>query len=175
MIAKVLTGDFGFEDAVWNTISENAKVFVESLLQVAPDDRLNAREALLHPWLEDEGMKNLSTIKPDSALVRKVQDTIVRYAGFTEFKKIALNVIAKKSSFEEIFELRKIFDEYDSLKVGAITLEELRVLLARFNYSEPELKDIFHKLVRMLCRGLLCQFPSPTVIFLYLLSSIFRM
>jgi calcium-dependent protein kinase len=38
--------------ACWDPVSQIGKDFVQSLLQVDPDRRLTAEQALRHPWIE---------------------------------------------------------------------------------------------------------------------------
>ena len=42
-----------FNDPVWELISEEAQNLVQKLLTKNPEERLSAREALLHPWLAE--------------------------------------------------------------------------------------------------------------------------
>ena len=99
--------------------------------------------APLDPDLDDFNDYPPSTTE---AFKNKVRASIVQYAKMGEFRRLALNVIAKKSTSSEIFELRKVFDEFDTLNSGTITLEEFKVALSHFDYSEREIKKIFRKI-----------------------------
>jgi Protein kinase domain/EF hand len=76
----------------------------------------------------------------------RVRASLVEYAGMGEFRKLALNVIAKKSSSSEIFEVRKVFEEFDYLGTGTITLEEFSTALSQFQYSPRDIHKIFSKI-----------------------------
>lgn len=39
-------------DDIWNTISEEAKDFIKLLINIQPKQRLNAQQALKHPWFQ---------------------------------------------------------------------------------------------------------------------------
>ena len=145
LVAKVLLGDVKFESHHWKEISDEAKDFILSLLKVNPDDRVTADDAMKHHWFTSRTVmsSNASVVKQD--LIERVQDGIVRYADTGEFRKLALNVIAKKSTPEEIFELRKVFDKFDTLNTGTITLDEFKAALLRFNYSDEEIQEIYRK------------------------------
>jgi len=58
---KVLTAikeaRFGFEDAVWEGVSPEAKDLISQLLLKDPDARLKAQQALDHPWFQDEEVR----------------------------------------------------------------------------------------------------------------------
>ena len=49
---KIKYLNYHFEDECWNTISDDGKDFIESLLQKDPNDRLSAEKALKHSWFE---------------------------------------------------------------------------------------------------------------------------
>ena len=36
----------------WDTVTDEAKHLIDSMLKVKPDERINASEALNHPWIK---------------------------------------------------------------------------------------------------------------------------
>jgi Ca2+-binding EF-hand superfamily protein len=56
-------------------------------------------------------------------------------------------VIAHKSSTDEILELRKVFDQYDSANNGIISYDEFMAALHEKNYPEEKVKQIFDSMV----------------------------
>jgi serine/threonine protein kinase len=50
--AKILNGDYNFEDPIWEKISSNARDFLTNLMKVRPADRISAKAALEHPWIK---------------------------------------------------------------------------------------------------------------------------
>lgn len=136
VVAKVLLGQYDFDQPVWDNISDNAKDFIRQLLVVEPEQRLTAAQAIKHPFVEMAKCSKGGFSLVDQDLMQRVREGIVRYSESTEFRKLALNVIAKKSSAQEIFELRRVFDEFDTANTGTITLEEFKNALAHFDYSE---------------------------------------
>lgn len=42
----------------WDTISDSAKDFIRSLIKVDPDTRMNADDAMNHPWITGEAQKD---------------------------------------------------------------------------------------------------------------------
>lgn len=107
LVAKVLVGDVCFEGPLWGVISDEAKQFIRKLLRVDPKERVTANEAIYDPWFASAAVATAESPKVQKELIEKVQQSIVEYADTGEFRKLALNVIAKKSTSEEIFELRK--------------------------------------------------------------------
>ena len=146
VIAAILKGDYNFDDdEIWQHRSQEGKDFVSALLQVDSGLRLNARQALKHPWLASE--TRLSDRNSNLERMEIAKTRLVLYAESGEFKKIVMQVIAKKAKTEDILELRKIFNNFDRNKEGTITFREFKEALSRSNLSDEELQDIFKKLV----------------------------
>jgi calcium-dependent protein kinase len=143
VVTRILRGTFTFYSPAWENISLEAKTFVTQLLEVDPKVRLNAEQALAHPWLSKEFA--LSERAPDSAMMESVHDNIVNYGAVSEFKKMALMVIAHKSTTEEIMVMRKAFDAFDTGNNGTISLEEFKAAMEKADtkYSESDIEDLF--------------------------------
>eukprot|EP01097_Dermamoeba_algensis_P008432 TRINITY_DN5628_c0_g1_i2.p1 TRINITY_DN5628_c0_g1~~TRINITY_DN5628_c0_g1_i2.p1 ORF type:complete len:244 (-),score=31.60 TRINITY_DN5628_c0_g1_i2:206-937(-) len=52
MLDKTMRGQYSFPSPHWDMISDLAKSFIASLLQVSPNLRLTSSQALLHPWIQ---------------------------------------------------------------------------------------------------------------------------
>ena len=61
---------------------------------------------------------------------------MIRYAGYSKLKKMALMVVAHKSSSEEIGILRKIFQKYD---VNSIALLRSMIALDTFKMTMKQI------------------------------------
>ena len=122
LVARVLMGDVQFVSALWRDSSEESQQFIRRLLKVDPAERVTANDALSDPWFKSRAVSSSHVSICRQELIEEVQDSIVRYADTGEFRKLALNVIAKKSTADEIFELRKVFDEFDTLNSGRVVL-----------------------------------------------------
>ena len=171
--------NYNFKAHEWDSISQDAKDFVSSLLVYDADDRPTANEALQHPWLlakaNNSNSRRLSssslqnklggTRRDSHELMKDVNDCIMAYKSCSEMKKIAAVIIAHKSSAAEILEIRQAFDKYDRTKDGQISMEEFKLALAEFNYSDDELNDMFSKMVR---KGItLCHITNGGVFILF--------
>ena len=51
IIDKVKQGQFDFDGDEWNSVSDDAKLFVKKLLEFDPKRRYSAEQALADPWL----------------------------------------------------------------------------------------------------------------------------
>ena len=141
-------GDLKFNGDAWKHISDDATSFVTNLLQKDPDKRMVARAASEHPFIKNTNQSAIPA--PDPELIQKVKSNFVRYADSSDFKKIALMVIAKKSTSEEIFELRNVFSEFDTGHDGTISFDEFKQALLQTEYSEEEVESIFNSIVSIL-------------------------
>lgn len=145
MITKIKQGTYSFYANTWDHLSQESKDFVSSLIVVDPETRLTGEQALKHKWLSDEFP--LSERIPDEEFLDSVQESIADYADVGEFKKIALMVIAHKSSSAEIVELRKAFDAYDTTNDGVISFAEFKAAMSSSsNYMEKDIEEIFQNL-----------------------------
>jgi len=146
MISRITRGDYTFYSSVWQNLSEESKKFVESLIVVEPTKRLTAKQAMKHTWLSDEFP--LSERIPHASVMNKVQESIAEYDNIGELKKMALMVIAHKSSSDEIVELRKAFDAYDTANDGVISLTEFKAIMSSSatKYTDEDIERIFNTL-----------------------------
>ena len=141
VVEHIMQCDYSFDSEIWSTLSAESKDFISHLLVMDPDERMDAKTALKHRWLSKE--YKLSDRRPDEALMRKVEDSLLAYKYTSALKKVALNVIARKSTPREIFQLRKAFGQYDIENDGTISFEEFKEALKQSNYSDKELEEIF--------------------------------
>jgi len=141
MIDRIMRVDYTFEKDYWQSISSEAKDMIDQLLVMDPKKRNNADKALKHTWLSNEF--NLSDRMADQTTADSVQDNLIHYKDTSALKKIALNVIAHKSSSSEILELRKLFDQYDTANNGVISFEEFKAALEKSNYPQEQVEEIF--------------------------------
>ena len=145
IISQVMNSQVEFKGNTWSTRSKESKHFVKSLLKVNPKQRLTAVAALKHSWLSKE--IDLSDEEPDATLLQNVKSNLINYASNDNFKRIALNIIAKNSNTEEICELRKIFDEFDTDHVGSISFQEFKLTIRKLGkFDKHKIKAIFDKL-----------------------------
>lgn len=143
LVARILRGQYDFSAPVWSTLSEQAQAFVRGLLTVEPEDRWNATEAQKHVWIE----QSRKQIKVDAALKQRVGESMIRYASRGEFLRLALNIIAKKSTSEELLELCAVFEEFDTQHTGRLGLADFKLALGgQLGYTDDQLEEIFYKI-----------------------------
>lgn len=75
---------------------------------------------------------------------------MLHYGESSNLKKIALQVIATRSSSDEIFELRQLFREYDKSCDGSLSYSDFKDCLSQLNFTDAELKAMFSQVVRII-------------------------
>ncbi|KAJ3274355.1 diacylglycerol O-acyltransferase 1 [Borealophlyctis nickersoniae] len=74
LVEGITHGRWKFDSPYWDQISEDAKDFIKRLMQLKPNDRATAREAMLHPWLIKYSVKAREYAKSvRAALEAKIQ------------------------------------------------------------------------------------------------------
>jgi calcium-dependent protein kinase len=114
--------DYKFRGEIWEQLSDDSKDFIGKLLILDPKQRMDANQALKHKWLIEQ--YKLSDRRPSEDLMKKVEDNLLAYKDTSALKKVALNVIAHKSSPTEILQMRKAFGQYDIENNGIISFDE---------------------------------------------------
>lgn len=143
VVKKILKGNFAFKARTWKYVSEEAKMFVKQCLTYDPKERPTADEALRMAWMQ----KDFEVLAPELDHMDMVHAALQNFASYGTLKKLALMVIAHKSTSEEIGFLRKLFTKYDTLKNGVITLPEFKAALADYDYTDEEMEKLFDGIV----------------------------
>jgi calcium-dependent protein kinase len=143
VVDQILHGKYKFQSKRWQQVSDDAKDFVKSLLRRRPEKRPTASAVLQEsPWLCQENRD--STARTDQELMDTVQASIQAFAGYKTLKKLALLVVAYKSTSEEIGFLRRMFSKFDTANDGEITYDEFRAaLLENYEYTDEETQSMF--------------------------------
>ncbi|KAH7514348.1 hypothetical protein FEM48_Zijuj11G0079600 [Ziziphus jujuba var. spinosa] len=135
---QVLDGELDFSSDPWPSISDGAKDLVRKMLIRDPRKRMTAHDVLCHPWVQVDG------VAPDKPLDFAVLSRLKQFSAMNKLKKMALRVIARSLSEEEIAGLKEMFKSIDTDNSGQITFEELKVGLKRYgaNLKESEIYDL---------------------------------
>jgi Ca2+-binding EF-hand superfamily protein len=141
IVEQIMQCKYDFKGRRWKRVSPQARTFVEDLLVLDPEDRVTANEALQSSWLNK---RYAATVRaPTIEEVDTTANTIKKYSTYSHLKKLALMVIAHKSTSSEIGILRKVFQQYDKNKDGTIQLEDFQDALGRYGYPPEEISRMF--------------------------------
>uniref|UniRef100_A0A6U1ZVH7 Uncharacterized protein n=1 Tax=Trieres chinensis TaxID=1514140 RepID=A0A6U1ZVH7_TRICV len=142
VVRKILTCRYRMKEKAWKNVSDAARDFVKSLLKVDPETHPSAIFALQDPWLEFVLQEGATA--PEDVL-RNIQKSMCKYAGYSTLKKLALMVVSHKSTSKEIGSLGKAFHQFDANRDGFITFEEFEEGLGvDCGYDLEELMEMFH-------------------------------
>ena len=119
-------------------LSKNAVDLLRKLLIKNPQFRIDAKEALKHPWFS----KATEETEP---LSKEVLDLLREYTPPSKIYKAAMRVIVKYLSIDDLKEVRDMFYQVDTEHLGYITLKEVQEVFAKAGTAIPEkqLKKIF--------------------------------
>jgi calcium-dependent protein kinase len=146
MIDLIMRADYTFDSKIWDGVAPSAKDFVNQLLVVDPSVRMDAPTALQHEWIVNRD--ELDNERPSQDILDSIDHNLIKYKNTSALKKIALNVIAHRSTADEIEQLRKAFEYFDAKRDGVITFGEFREALAGMNnYSDESLRELFSSIV----------------------------
>eukprot|EP00586_Coscinodiscus_wailesii_P001329 CAMPEP_0172488470 /NCGR_PEP_ID=MMETSP1066-20121228/17993_1 /TAXON_ID=671091 /ORGANISM="Coscinodiscus wailesii, Strain CCMP2513" /LENGTH=527 /DNA_ID=CAMNT_0013255701 /DNA_START=77 /DNA_END=1660 /DNA_ORIENTATION=- len=139
-IKIIMKGEYKFPKS---DCSPEAKKFIKTLIVVDPEQRSTAESALENKWFRQQG-GNIDP-KPQESVVRDVGESLSLYRGQSAFKKMVNMVIAHKLSFDEIYDLRTVFEKYDSSFDGQISLIEFtEATCERSGCSREDAEELFN-------------------------------
>ena len=152
IIEQIMEGKVEFKGRKWKRVSRQAKAFVEDLLVVDPDERVSAEEALQSQWLNRYYNMTVRKIAPNTATneLADIEDTLSRFVDYSKLRKVALMVIAHKSTSDEIGLLRKIFQKYDTMRTGQVGYEQFKAAMSQAGFSDEAVRKIFDAVVSSL-------------------------
>jgi len=120
----------------WEKLSEPARDFLMSLLQVDEQKRLTADAALQHQWL---ATKPRSDCEIDDSLYHALRS----FSYASRFRRCCMAMMAWNLSRDEQMRVSEVFIALDGNKDGHITREELSgTLQGKFDVDDEELEQI---------------------------------
>jgi len=141
--ARIKSGQIIYKEDLWQKLSGASRSFVGALLQVDPEQRPTANEALDHTWLQTDIPVSPSNAFDERKIVRSMQ----AFANASKFRRACMSMMAWSLTNEERSEVRKAFLDMDKERTGAITLVQLKqVLEEHVCITDMELQRIFQSL-----------------------------
>lgn len=143
MIDRIMRCDYTFKKEYWEPISDDAKDFIDRLLVLDPKVRYNAEKAQQHGWMCKE-FKIEDRCGLSGSMIGRTNTAMHQYKNNLGLKKLALNVIAHKSSTAEVINLRKAFGRFDTSNDGVISSEEFKIgLKENCTYNDESIREMF--------------------------------
>lgn len=111
---NILSGELSFQpESIWSNVSNNAKLFIRSLLQVNPAHRPTVQQAQENTWFEDTNGKT-ATLSP------AVVESLINFRSYDNLRKLIHEIISFTLLQDQIVGLRTEFEKVDSDGLGEI-------------------------------------------------------
>jgi len=138
---SIMHDDFG-KDGRWAQLSCEAKDFVTQLLHKDAKLRLDATQALAHPWI-----MNKSDQFGSQEVGIDVLKSLQKFARGSHLRRAALTVMAYSLTSKELQDLEQVFLAFDKSGQGTITFNTLaEVMQDRLEVTSQEVERIFQSM-----------------------------
>ncbi|GAB4824203.1 hypothetical protein N2152v2_011249 [Parachlorella kessleri] len=136
----ILYADLDFDSPPWDTLSADARDFVQSLLQRDEALRPSAEKALQHRWLQE------LQLAPDVPLSDSIVQRLQRFGTYGQLKQLALTQVAHGIAADSslIADLRDLFRQLDPQDTGKVSYATLQQALqdGHFNLTPSEAQQL---------------------------------
>ena len=122
ILKSIRAAKLEFTAPAWKSLPESCKAFVRKLLEVDPEKRMSAQEALNHEW-----MKIVKTVELEKGFAKGTLDNLTNFSANAVLKIATLSFISSQLlSKEEKDDLTKVFKAFDKDGDGKLSKEELK-------------------------------------------------
>ena len=141
---KIKEGIYHMKAPQWDTVSDEAKAFVKSLLEYDPDKRPSAEEATQSKWLQRYATQSEDTV--DDTLMDTVHSALLSSTEESKLKRLSMMIVAHSAASEKLHELGEVFDALDHSNDGTINFSEFADAMQQYDISQEELAELFGEL-----------------------------
>ncbi|CDU16485.1 CAMK/CDPK protein kinase [Plasmodium yoelii 17X] len=138
ILSMVKKGKYNFKGKEWNNISDEAKDLIKRCLTIDSGKRINASEALKHPWFK----KKKGSFNLDVKMDIHVLENFKNYALLLKLQKLAMTIIAQQSNDYDLQQLKAVFLYLDEDGKGNITKNQLKKGLENSGLKLPQNFDV---------------------------------
>eukprot|EP00927_Polykrikos_kofoidii_P058905 TRINITY_DN5376_c0_g1_i1.p1 TRINITY_DN5376_c0_g1~~TRINITY_DN5376_c0_g1_i1.p1 ORF type:complete len:591 (+),score=99.70 TRINITY_DN5376_c0_g1_i1:55-1827(+) len=132
-VNNILRGLYKVKPQKWETVSKEGFAFVQALLQLDPQKRLTAWQALHHSWIEQR--HKLVAKEVDSSILESFR----QYSQAAKFRRCCMEMMAWSLSNDDRAKVREYFLALDKSNEGTITLRDLQtVMVEKFHFADAE-------------------------------------
>ena len=146
---KIKLGKFDLNRKNFENISEEAKDLIKQCLEMNVNKRINAKEAMEHPWFNLLNTKEYF-VKVNEYFMNKTINNLIMYKPKNKLQQLALTYLVHNfPDLNEIKNINKIFINFNTSGNGKLSREETyQGLLKYLNYSSTDelnqkVRDIF--------------------------------
>ncbi|GAX75024.1 hypothetical protein CEUSTIGMA_g2470.t1 [Chlamydomonas eustigma] len=140
ILQRVEKGVFTFEGREWEVVTEAAKDMISQMLVLDFSKRATAKQLCQHRWFQ------VAATAPAAALGAHMVKRLRAFAGMSRMKRLALVVLARTLTDNDVKRLRELFAAMDTNQDGRIDSEDLHNALAKVGAAieESEMQELFH-------------------------------
>ncbi|OMJ70518.1 hypothetical protein SteCoe_31492 [Stentor coeruleus] len=121
ILKKIRLGKYSFDKPIWESVSNDAKNLISKLLCPA-EKRMNASQALCHPWIKSLGIYP----KPQKTQLDDLKNNLKGFYNRNKLHNaISAFISSQIISSKETKELRNLFKSLDTNGDGRLSKEEL--------------------------------------------------
>lgn len=145
----ITAGLYDWREDRWKDVSVDGQDFVKQLLQVNPEKRMTAHQALRHTWINGRTISqgSLSTLGDEPGKGHSTMLTaLYEYAKASQFRRACMQLMAWSLSDSERAKVCDFFLAVDKSQQGSITKDELHDVLAQVGCPEDLVGPIFDAL-----------------------------
>ena len=150
IIKNITKGEYDIKSPPFDKLSPNCIDLLKKLLTIDINERINAQEALNHPWFKEQKSKELFNKISDESIVQKLLNNLKNYKKISIIQETALAYLVHNfPQMKDVINACKLFNQIDINQDGKINEQELyEGLKSRIKSEtlEQDVKDIFNKL-----------------------------
>jgi calcium-dependent protein kinase len=139
-IEAIKKGRFVCKPEKWKSVSTEALEFTQAMLQVDPNLRLTAQQALDHTWIVNRHQKRSIVIDDD------IVKGLVDFGEASKFRRCCFTTMAWSLTNADRAKVRQYFTAMDTTQQGTITLAELTDVMNKWFHSDEKTRAVLSAL-----------------------------
>lgn len=139
MMRLIKKGKYKMKQDKWDKVSEEAFKFTRELLQVDPQRRLTAEQALQHDWIQKYNSIQTRQEHIDATIV----EGLTKFARMSSFRRACMSVVGWCVSGEVEAKARDVFLELDQNHDGTISPREFKKALQDMHVADDAIDTAF--------------------------------
>ena len=143
IMERVIIGEYDLESPPFNKLSKNALDLIKKLLTMDVNERINAEQALNHPWFKDNHSQELYNRINDNGTMKTLIENLKSYKRTSIIQETALAYLVHHfPQIKDVVNACKLFNQIDKSGDGKINKAELLKGLSERYKSKTLEKDV---------------------------------
>ena len=140
ILRKVLLGKYDMKGEYFESVSYEAKDLVKKCLEKDVNNRISARDALMHPWFNKYQTRQFFC-QVTEYFLEKTLDNIKKYKPKNKLQELALTYLVHNlPELDEIKLLYKVFNLFNTNGNGKLTKKEVKDALHKYMFKNSKHK-----------------------------------